>query len=44
MHIDTDAAEIGRNYQTSFGVVADAKLALGALARAARASGSRTSP
>jgi acetolactate synthase-1/2/3 large subunit len=36
MHIDADAAEIGRNYQTELGVVADAKLALGALARAAR--------
>ena len=32
IHIDADAAEIGRNYQTELGVVADAKLALGALA------------
>jgi len=36
IHIDTDLAEIGRNYQTELGVVADAKLALGALARAAK--------
>src|SRR6185436_4517250 len=35
MHIDVDAAEIGRNYQTELGVVGDAKLALGALAQAA---------
>ena len=32
IHIDADAAEIGRNYPTELGVVADAKLALGALA------------
>jgi acetolactate synthase-1/2/3 large subunit len=32
MHIDADLAEIGRNYQTELGVVADAKLALSALA------------
>ena len=36
MHIDADLAEIGRNYQTELGVVADAKLALAALADAAR--------
>ena len=36
MHIDADLAEIGRNYQTELGVVADAKLALGALAAAAK--------
>jgi acetolactate synthase-1/2/3 large subunit len=36
MHIDADEAEIGRNYPTALGVVADAKLALGALAAAAR--------
>jgi acetolactate synthase-1/2/3 large subunit len=36
MHIDIDPAEIGRNFPTEFGVVADAKLALGALAGAAR--------
>lgn len=35
IHIDTDLSEIGRNYQTELGVVADAKLALGALAAAA---------
>ena len=32
IHIDADEAEIGRNYPTDLGVVADAKLALGALA------------
>ena len=36
IHIDADEAEIGRNYPTDLGVVADAKLALGALAAAAR--------
>ncbi len=36
MHIDADVAEIGRNYQTELGVVADAKLALAALAEAAQ--------
>jgi acetolactate synthase-1/2/3 large subunit len=36
MHIDADAAEIGRNYQTELGIVADARLALAALAVAAR--------
>jgi len=36
MHIDADPAEIGRNYQTELGVVADAKLALSALADEAR--------
>src|SRR3954471_801744 len=36
IHIDADEAEIGRNYPTDLGVVADAKLALGALATAAR--------
>jgi acetolactate synthase I/II/III large subunit len=36
MHIDADLAEIGRNYATELGVVADAKLALAALAAAAR--------
>jgi acetolactate synthase-1/2/3 large subunit len=35
IHIDADEAEIGRNYPTELGVVADAKLALGALAAAA---------
>src|SRR6185503_14493102 len=36
IHIDADFAEIGRNLPTELGVVADAKLALGALAEAAR--------
>src|SRR6195256_583874 len=36
IHIDADEAEIGRNYPTDLGVVADAKLALGALALAAQ--------
>src|SRR6185369_7497302 len=36
IHIDADLAEIGRNLPTEIGVVADAKLALGALATAAR--------
>ena len=37
IHIDADAAEIGRNYPTELGVVADAKAALGMLVDAARA-------
>ena len=41
-HIDIDAAELGRNYPTELGVVADAKLALGALATAARGVTHRT--
>ena len=32
IHIDADVAEIGRNFPTELGVVADAKLALAALA------------
>ena len=36
IHIDADAAEIGRNYPTELGVVADAKAALGVLVEAAR--------
>ena len=36
IHIDADVAEIGRNYQTELGVVADAKLALSSLADEAR--------
>jgi acetolactate synthase-1/2/3 large subunit len=36
IHIDADEAEIGRNYPTELGVVADAKLALAVLAAAAR--------
>jgi acetolactate synthase-1/2/3 large subunit len=42
MHIDIDPAEIGRNFPTEFGVVADAKLALGSLAAAARGRSHRT--
>src|SRR5438270_2712827 len=41
MHIDIDPAEIGRNFPTEFGVVADAKHALGSLAKAARARSHR---
>jgi len=36
IHIDADAAEIGRNYPTDLGVVADAKAALGVLVEMAR--------
>jgi acetolactate synthase I/II/III large subunit len=36
IHIDADVSEIGRNLPTEIGVVADAKLALGALANLAR--------
>ncbi len=36
MHIDIDPAEIGRNFPTEFGVVADAKNALGLIAQAAK--------
>ena len=35
IHIDVDVAEIGRNYPTDLGVVADAKAALGSLAELA---------
>ncbi len=35
IHIDADAAEIGRNFPTELGVVADAKAALAALVEAA---------
>jgi acetolactate synthase-1/2/3 large subunit len=38
IHIDIDPAEIGRNFPTEFGVVADARLALGSLAAAAQGS------
>ena len=36
IHIDADNAEIGRNYSTELGVVADARVALAALVDAAR--------
>jgi acetolactate synthase-1/2/3 large subunit len=36
IHIDIDIPEIGRNYQTELGVIADAKVALTALAEAAQ--------
>ena len=36
IHIDADEAEIGRNYPTELGAVADARLALAALAAAAQ--------
>jgi acetolactate synthase-1/2/3 large subunit len=35
IHIDIDGAELGRNYQTELGVIADAKVALTELASAA---------
>jgi acetolactate synthase I/II/III large subunit len=44
VHIDADLAEIGRNLPTELGVVADAKLALGALARIARGRPHRSRP
>jgi acetolactate synthase I/II/III large subunit len=43
-HIDADEAEIGRNYPTELGVVADAKLALGAIAQAASGLSHRSRP
>jgi len=36
IHLDADVAEIGRNFPTELGVVADAKLALGTLAKIAQ--------
>ena len=42
IHIDADPAEIGRNYPTELGVVADAKAALGVLAEAARGRSHRS--
>ncbi len=43
IQIDTDPAEIGRNRPVDLGIVADAKLALGALTTAAREAGLRAS-
>jgi acetolactate synthase I/II/III large subunit len=40
-HIDADPAEIGRNFPTELGIVADAKLALAALAAEARGKANR---
>jgi acetolactate synthase-1/2/3 large subunit len=36
IHIDIDSAEIGRNYPTELGVVSDSRMALSAIASAAR--------
>jgi acetolactate synthase-1/2/3 large subunit len=44
IHIDADLAEIGRNLPTEIGIVADAKLAAGALAAAARGRSHRLRP
>jgi acetolactate synthase-1/2/3 large subunit len=44
IHIDIDPAEIGRNYPTELGVIADAKSALGALAAAAKGKPYRSRP
>lgn len=42
IHIDADPMEIARNYPTELGVIADAKLALGALAKAAKGRAHRS--
>src|SRR5215471_3464483 len=42
IHIDADEAEIGRNFATELGVVADAKLALRTLAETARGAAHRS--
>ena len=44
IHIDADLAEIGRNLPTELGVVADARLALAAIADLARARPHRSRP
>ena len=41
IHVDIDPMEIGRNYTTRLGIVADARLALRALAQALQESGYR---
>jgi len=41
VHMDIDPHEIGKNYQTEVGIVADAKAGLAALARALRERGPR---
>jgi acetolactate synthase-1/2/3 large subunit len=41
IHVDIDPRELGRNYTPAVGIVADAKLALAALADAFRAEGRR---
>src|ERR1051325_8442002 len=43
IHIDADETEIGRNYPTELGVIADAKLALKALAETAKGRTHRSS-
>lgn len=42
IHLDIDAAEIGRNFPTELGIVADAKNALGVMVEAAREAKSRS--
>ena len=42
IHIDADVAEIGRNFPTELGVVADAKLALAALSKIAQGAAHRS--
>ncbi len=44
IHIDIDEAEIGRNYATELGVIADAKQALGLIGRYAQDIGSAPDP
>jgi acetolactate synthase I/II/III large subunit len=41
IHLDIDSAEIGRNFPTEMGIVADARLALEAMARAAEGKAHR---
>ena len=44
IHIDIDPAELGRNYQTELGVIADAKVALTELAAAAESVATPSRP